>query len=77
MTKMFTSDGFGIEGWLTNDVEAATLLRAADAAYSEARLAAMRLPLAAKVEALRAAKHDLLAAYDAAHSIIRGSESND
>ncbi len=42
--------------WLTNDPQAAAQLRAADAAYDAARLAAQHLPLAEKVIALRAAK---------------------
>jgi len=58
-------------GWLTNDAEAATLLRAADAAYLEAREAARHLPLAKKIEALRAAKR----AYKLAQYI--GSKSDD
>jgi hypothetical protein len=52
--------------WLTNSPEAAELLRQADARYAATRQAAEHLPLAAKIEAYRAAKERRVADYAAA-----------
>ena len=52
--------------WVTNDKEAAKALRKADRRYEAAKLAAAELPLAQKIEALRAAKADRAAEYEAA-----------
>jgi hypothetical protein len=52
--------------WLTNNPEAAELLRQADARYGATRQAAEHLPLAAKIEAYRAAKERRVADYAAA-----------
>lgn len=55
-----------MQPWLTNDPEVARRLNAADRAYNTARDNAAALPLAAKIEALRAAKTARIAAYRAA-----------
>lgn len=58
-------------GWITNDPEAAKHLQLADVAYQEARAKARKIaPLSAKVEALRKAKTDLQAAYDAVGAVM-------
>jgi len=51
--------------WVTNNPKAARALRAADIAYERAKFMAIGLPLARKVEAIRAAKAVRQAAYDA------------
>jgi hypothetical protein len=51
--------------WVTNDPEWAAKLKAADARYEAAKLAASSLCLADKVSALRAAKHERAEAYRA------------
>ncbi len=52
--------------WITNDPQAAAAFTAADSVYEAAKRAAESLwPLAAKVEALRIAKCDKQAAYEA------------
>lgn len=52
--------------WITNNPEAAKALQAADTAFDLAKAAASNLPLAEKVAALRTAKTQRQAAYDAA-----------
>ena len=52
-------------GWVTNNPEAAKLLREIDAAYERSRKIARELPLAEKIGALRTAKGLRQAAYDA------------
>jgi len=49
--------------WLTNDPKAAKAFKRADARLAKDREAAKSLPLAAKIEALRAAKTRHEAAY--------------
>ena len=51
--------------WVTNDPEAAKLLKRANRKYVAARLAAANLPLADKITAYAKAKSDKQAAYDA------------
>jgi hypothetical protein len=55
--------------WLTNDLQAAEALRAADRQWEAARKAAENLPLAEKIEAYRAAKDARREAYDAVHMV--------
>ena len=52
--------------WMTNDNAAASLLRAADAAYDRAMQKAEALPLAQKVVAMSAARQIRDAAYKVA-----------
>ena len=55
--------------WLTNDLQAAEALRAADRQWEAARKAVENLPLAEKIEAYRAAKDARREAYDAVHMV--------
>jgi len=58
------------DDWITNDPRAAQKLRKADRAYAAALVAAKRLPLASKVDAIKEAR----AARDAAYAAVaRGS----
>ena len=50
--------------WLTNSPEAAAALRKADRIYAAAKRAATYLPLAQKIEALRAARLECNRAYE-------------
>ncbi len=58
-----------MDGWLTNDPEAAAKLAAADRQWEADRKAAESLPLAEKVEAYRRAKDARREAYDAVHMV--------
>lgn len=51
-------------GWLTNDPDAAAILRAADRRYARARARAKNLPLAEKVAAYARAKTERQVTYD-------------
>ena len=55
--------------WVTNDDEAAEMLRKADAAYARGLKRADALPLAEKVEAIRSLRLDRAAAYRRACAI--------